>query len=734
MLVTTMQQDSKKEILRLGEDFPKITVGSLLPHDGVLITGHESGLLLKWDLATRKHSIIRQCESAIETISTSPQKEVAVGCHSGLLFTFHLDAPDKVNIVQEASSSVFSRIWRSTWYSHDTLVTTSTYGKMKVWQKLKDEWTSIELSGHRDSIFGLASYRKFIASGDYRGNILIWESDKEKLREIDRLKTLSNIQGVAWSKDESLVTVETSGRIRFFEIDQKEKKWKSVFVIDAASNRGNCIHLTEDAKSIFAGTDSEIIQFDFQTQQIQQISSAPVKSLFSTDTQVFVLTDNTLEVFQRSEVEVPISLVRYQYAKVSLVGHTGVGKSTFCNNVVGKDLQQIKSTVGKKVWTWTIEPSTDPPRRIIFHDHGGQETVLGTFLPFLTDSDLILVFFQQNDEVTFDKAVAILEEIRSVISAKTKIFLVKTYIDQISEVSDSSVDDLLKKEYVANCLEACPPSGQGIEQIKKMLTHAVSWQKAKTMFRSKTVENLTKVIMELAEQNRTVVPLRDVKSLYEKSAGLTISTSHLQFVLANFSDQGLIEYYPMIVDEVIFNDDQYNRLRSEIPFYVNEKKGIVPIDKILKKFKPLKYVEILDRVYQSIGVSIKNQDLRIFPANLHEGSVKIPDAFKKVLAESPRHVSQFPLQYVSTAPIISALSELNMRCVDASKTEGIFSWEKNAFVYYLLREFGDEVGGRGIEIAYYVGGKKMQIKQRLEKEFKAIIEHLYGPSLKLTRK
>ena len=35
-----------------------------------------------------------------------------------------------------------------------------------------------------------------------------------------------------------------------------------------------------------------------------------------------------------------------------------------------------------------------PERRIIFHDHGGQETVLGTYLPFLTDSDIILIFFQ----------------------------------------------------------------------------------------------------------------------------------------------------------------------------------------------------------------------------------------------------------------------------------------------------------------------------------------------------
>lgn len=724
-----MRPKSGRELLKIGEDLPKITAGAFLPDEQMLITGHETGILLKWDLATKKYSVIRQCESPIQTISVSSRKDIAVGCHSGLLVVFSVKMPEKAEIVQEAGSSVFSRIWKCTWASEDVLVTASTYGKMTSWRKLHDKWEFSLLQGHTDSIFGLASSGGLIASGDYRGNILVWGRKKDSFNEIDRLQTFGTIEGAAWGSDASFATISQSGRICFFERSEQEEKWKSVYEIEAATSVGNCIHITDDGKAVFAGTNSEIIQFDVQTQEVQQLPSiAPVRALFSNDANVFVLTESNFEVFDRSEVEVPISHVRYQYAKVSLIGHTGVGKTTFCNDIVGNSTHEIKSTIGKRIWTWTLESPT-PQRRLVFHDHGGQETVLGTFLPFLADSDLILVFFQQNDIVTLERASTIIDEMQSVIGEKAKIFLIRTYIDQISEVSDSAVEELTQKPHVVGILPVCPRSGDGIQETKKQLVHAIAWKNAKTVIQSDSVDTLSNLIAELVGQNKPLVSFQEVKLLYEKKSGATIATGHLRFLLRNYSDQGQIEYYPSILDQVIINDDRYNALRSEIPFYVNDRKGIVAIEDLLKKFKPRQYVEILDQVYLGIGVSIKNRNLRIFPGNLREGKAKIPSDLQKLVAKSHKHVERFLEQRVRTGPLIAALSELNMGCVDASKAEGVFTWERNACVYYLIHEFGDEVRGRGIEIVYYIGGQREQITQRLESEFKAIIEHLYGGAL-----
>jgi hypothetical protein len=80
--------------------------------------------------------------------------------------------------------------------------------------------------------------------------------------------------------------------------------------------------------------------------------------------------------------------------------------------------------------------------------------------------------------------------------------------------------------------------------------------------------------------------------------------------------------------------------------------------------------------------------------------------------------------------LIEALSELNLACIDASQTDGLFSWGELACIYYNFQTIGDSIRGYQVGCRYFLAGKKNETVLRLKKEFESIIEGLYGPSLK----
>ena len=718
--------------MNVPQEFPPISAGVFLINSNVIITGHTNGYVVKWDLSSNSHELLHECYSRVETISYSPKEEFAVGCNSGLLFTFTLSDPKKENLIQKATHDKFSRVWRSTWSSENTLFITSTYGVFNMLQRAKSSWRSIGIGGHSHSIFALATMGEFVASGDYRGRIEVLRLREARELVVDRLAVQTTVAALAWRKDEAFASIDTVGHISYFELDADKGTWKSVFETDTATSEGTSIHIPEDGMTIFAGSHTELIQFDLDSQQIQMIPTERIVAIFSDNANVYVLTIAGLFSVKRSEVAVPTKLVKYQYSKVSLVGHTGAGKTTLCSQLVTGATDGIKSTFGKRVWNWILPSSDDSPeRRVVLHDHGGQETVLDTFLPFLTDSDVVMVFYKQTDKTTFEKAVTIRKEVESYVKPRTKIFLVQTHIDDpMNEIDEREVESLRSAGKIIDRIEVCPPSGGGITDFKEKLGAAIEWDNSRTMMRSEYVENLGTLIGDLYDGDTSVISFEDLRQKYQITFGQSISRSHLKFLLLNYVSQGLIEYYPEVIDSVIFNDERYNELRSKVPILVEQNKGIISINEIASKFPHQEYIRILDQVYLKYGIAIGDAELRIFPERLKPKIENIAKPYITFLQNSfDQATVDFQFQDVKMSRLLGALAELNLRCIDASKTEGLFTWETNACIYFHLEEAGDAVSGRRIRCSYTIGGEKEAICDRLSKEFDAIIIRLFGPAL-----
>jgi len=45
------------------EDFPNATTGIFFPEDNILVTGHQNGMVVKWDISTKKEKIIKPVQS-----------------------------------------------------------------------------------------------------------------------------------------------------------------------------------------------------------------------------------------------------------------------------------------------------------------------------------------------------------------------------------------------------------------------------------------------------------------------------------------------------------------------------------------------------------------------------------------------------------------------------------------------------------------------------------------------
>lgn len=723
------------QVLKFPEEIPPVTAGALFPDRGLLITGHSNGLVIQWHLKDSSHKVLHDCSSPVETVSVSPKGEVAVGCNSGLLFVFHIEDPTKKTVIQEATYSVHSRVWRSLWASESSLIATSTYGVINVIKRTEgDQWEQVPLSGHSDSVFGIDSFNgKYVATGDYKGNILVWEHKEESEYELVDKHTISRIiEDVAWTKDGAFVTLDQSGRISFFE-PADANRWRLTFQTDTATGKGNSIATTVDGKTVLAGTQNELIQLELESQAMVQLQLGKTIRIFPEKDGAFILTLLGLTHLRTQKIEIPANFLRYLFAKISLLGRTGVGKSTLCSVIVTGSPGNVQSTFGRRVWDWNVETNVVPPKRFILVDYGGQEAVLQTFLPFVADSDIVLVFFKQKDATTFQKAVELVADLPSYVSALVKVFLVQTHIDDpMNEIDDEQVNALKVSGKIADRLLISSTDGTGVEELKARMRAEISWQHAKTMIESKEVDSLTRMISDYQQANATIVGFQEVRSEYEKRTDSKISKSHFRFLLSNLSSQGLIEYYPDILDAVIFNDEKYNELKTKIPILADQRKGIISIKDIEASFKDqTQFVRILDEVYSSTGICIKNGEKRLFPHSLKSTAIETPAVIKEYL-NRPVHQQrkQFPYNDLDIRRLLEALSELNLQCVDASQRGGLFAWEKNACLYYMLQQAGDDYEGRRWDVTYRIGGEKQAICDRLLNEFSSIIDSLYGPEIK----
>ena len=716
------------ELFNFPDDTPEISCAAWSNDNNILLTGHKNGFLAIWNKTNGELIKKINFDSKIESIAVSYGDEILIGCNSGDIYLLDSIMVQNVRQIKKGGNEKFSRIWRLKWIDLTSFIATSTFGKVFYFTRINDEnWLSESLIGHTDSVFGLDFRDGHLATGDYRGLIHIWHRNSNQFTSIAKVRTMGSIEDIKWKSETSLSAVTHDGHVYYIEFNSADGEWSIVFDAFVALERGESIEFANFDNDLLAITGEELLHIDLTSQQVKKhkLRGGVALSRFGDDSIRIVSQKSVIQV-KVLNIVVPVSLVKYKFAKISLIGHTGVGKSTLCDTIIGESEYDMQSTYGKKVWEWKVSDGDDD-QRVVFHDHGGQETVMYTFLPFISDSDILLLLFSKTDSSTFIKVDNLIPRIRNFIGERTKVILVETKIDQsVDDIPRERIERLTNNGSALYCLQVSATNNMGVEELKSKLLDEIPWDTARVIIRSVESENVLSMILELQKAQTFTLPFDYVHSHYNERWP-HISKIHLDFLLKNLSNEGLIEYYPDASNFIVFGGQNYMELRSRIPIFAFGNNGIVSIDQILNEFHTFpEYVRIIDSLFQKYKVHIRNNNLRIYPELLRGGDITLEDSgliFKGSTAEFLEVQSTF----IKHELLIEALSDLELQCVDLTTNQGLFKWENNAYLYYIYQPSGDSISGLKTKFTYYLGGNKEKQIERLRKFFATIVGVLFGP-------
>ena len=282
-----------------------------------------------------QHKILYNFESPVRAITHSQDKKnLVIGCESGILSIISLDLTYNEELI-EPKFNKYNRIWNAIWPENDNFIMSGSYGVLKQFNRdRRGNWNYDSFSGHNHSIFGLDGLEGiYFVSGDYRGNIIIWEYKENEYINVQELGVGENVQDISWCYDQCFVTLTRFGKINLFEKESANvSRWINVFDLNVASGIGYSIHITNDAKTIFASTQNEVIQFDRDSQLTNSFEINGVKKIFSAGSDVFLLKNEGLYVFQKKDIVISDEIISYKFVKISVLGHTQTGKSSFCEH------------------------------------------------------------------------------------------------------------------------------------------------------------------------------------------------------------------------------------------------------------------------------------------------------------------------------------------------------------------------------------------------------------------
>lgn len=721
-------RDSEQQLLALSDKFSNISAGCLFKEKKILITGHENGYVVKWNLQTQEQEIILRTSSTVHAIQRVHGGEVYVGCQAGDLYRLYGSDLRTKELIVSPTGSVRDRVFRLMELTDRSVLTSSTYGALNILSNQQNEWTKTSVPGHQNAVFAMARHsNSLLATGDYRGHIRIWNLSGDGLTLRDRLHIDSYVSGLAFLGKNLLAAIGYSGHVYIFEYNEETLEWKTVFETETASGEGISINASNDDKCFYVATAKELFKIDPESQIVSSTKINGAIALFLEEENLLILCKRKVVRLPKSNLTTAEDLVRYRYIKIALVGDTSCGKTTLSSAIATGDPGSQLSTFGRKIWTWNVDNGS-VKHKVILNDNGGQEQVLDTLLPLTIDSDIILYLFKQTDLRSFRNALKFHDKIKGLTSSRTMSYLVETHTDnELVGVTDEHILQNARREGFDRIFKLSAINIDEVEKFKNEILSNVDWGNARPVYQSVATAQLAATIDSLKVKGSGVPTVDEIKLEYEKVSGTAIYIYTLKFLLQNLSEAGLLEYFPDIGNRVILDDPNFNKLRTEVPVYVGEHDGLVDWKVVKNRFASSgELLVMLDRYYDNNGISIPFGEKRLFPALLADRPLRVPDKISRYVDEGELLESGFSSKETTLYQLLSTLSDLKLDCIDITKNEGLFAWGSRSYLYYLFEHTQSRRTGESIKFSYRVDGQDQRSSKSLERQFHELIESLYS--------
>lgn len=735
----------QKEIFRFEKNFPAISSSFFDRNNDNFFTGHSNGEVIYWKKISipNDYKMICKLNGEVTSLDKINENTILICSNEGEVIIYNLNE-NEIEIIEPATFGREYRKWRVLKLSDNSFLTSGNYGKLYYWIKKDDKWEKNDINPYGDTAFGLRKLgNNIFVSGDYKGRLIIWKLENGNPIVLQEIFLDYNIKQVDGFDNNLLVVLGRDGSFSILEKDTNTNEFKVSRKFNVSFGIGMDIIFSENGQHVIVGTDSQLLLYDLKLDLIKKIDIMGCVNLFTFNGGIFLLTVDSLKFIDLSSIDIEVEKIDFKYQKISLIGDSGVGKSTLCNTITGSVESKIYSTVGKKTWKWELPVQKDEKysKRIYFQDLGGQKTALSTLLHYTLDSDIILVVFKQTIQETLNNALEIVRKIKE-INKEIKIVLIQTHSDH-KENNDVEFIDFnnICKDYgiiaYATCTSDDPES---VEPIIKKILSLIDWDNSTIFVQSRAISDILNVITELKSlKNVSSIDFADFKDILSKK--IDITALHLKYILIYLNDQGIIEYFPDILNKVILNEEEYNKLKMRIPRWAKEKRGIFVFSELVNALSngnelKKKYIEIIDQLHQSYNYSIKIGNKRIYPTSyyLSEDNIKIPIEFKfnkeqKLTWEI--EIDTFPL-----LDLLDQFQESGYYCYNISQKSGLFYLLNNSVYFYYffekLRSVNTSQNQKNkFKFEMYYNGTSNALFSTFLKNFEKIMTFLFNSKIKI---
>jgi len=604
------------------------------------------------------------------------------------------------------------QVWRVAKLNNKQFLSSGTYGTLILWSKCENGWTNKRLTGHSHSIFCLDKIGKNkVITNDYKGINILWNFNSE-IEESFVEKTIGNMQHASQIDEKSFAMINRSGIIYQFYLVEDDYIYEANYSL--ASGKGRDIVLYKNI--LIAGTSEELIFIDSESLETSFIPKLSCREIKIINNNIFTLINQNLVYIDKEKSERYEEQKIFNYAKIGLIGHTGVGKSSLCYYLKNNTLDvELKSTFGRRIWTLNRNDDfeLEDNQQILLYDIAGQESQLFTFYESLSDSDIIFIIFKQTDNETLNRALSHLKELKKFTSPNCKYYLIRNFTDDPhNSVQGIDFSSILERHKIDRMFSISSKKGSNINKLKSAIIEDINWKKTKKMVQSKHFAVVSEVLENLlSEKNIDTMSVKDFQDILK----LKIPKKHLRYIFNILTKQGLIEYIKDL-DQVIINDKKYNTLKSLIPELIKNKNGIITTRELLKKLSEGKeqietyirfQIKLLERNLEAVVFfeGVESKELILVPRHFSDETTELPSNFLSLIPEENEISFKTNEDNFSWYNFLDSIIDLNLNVVQICKKSGVFTTVDNSFCFQILLAEIIEGRKRKQEIKIFYGGK-----------------------------
>jgi len=450
----------------------------------------------------------------------------------------------------------------------------------------------------------------------------------------------------------------------YSKIETKNDEYLNIQTIDCDFLTKIYPHIVFHKGNFFAAFPNALWKFDPALSKIEK-NEINCVDLESINEEILVLTKDSIVLVNFDKFYTPDDFIKYKFITVGIIGFTDTGKSTFCYRLIYNEYKEDLGTTSGTL-TWNLE--YDDGAKIFIKDIPGQHDEIEFYFPKMIKCDLIIGMCKIKDSIEpWKRTISMCKTIRDQMGIKHFIFL-RSKCDDNEKARKNAIQDELRTQGFKQDLlfDVSAKTGNGVEEIKKILKSSVFWENNKIFTESKIKTYLISAIGQAQASREKKIALKHLEIPNFKQ----INPKILEAFIKKLSEEEFI-YYIASKREILLNTEDMGKVESYILNLFSEGKGFywessIKIE-LKERFNDLDLEELKYYYDQFIDYLINSNKLIVLIPGVYIIKEKLIDRLtipNEILCNEIK--IELPIQILEIVELLNKLS-LKLNCISKNQ-------------------------------------------------------------------